>query len=314
MKTLASARTGGLGALALVVALLPIFLPNKFYYDIAILVGLNAITCVGLNLLMGYAGQVSLGHAGFYGLGAYTSAILTAHFAVPPPLALVTGIVGVGLLAFVVGRPILRLRGHYLAMATLGLGIIIAIVINQESRWTGGPDGMAVPPFTILGLTIAGERAWYWVIGVLLVLSVWLALNLVDSPAGRALRGLHGSEVAASVAGVDTARYKLLVFVISALFAAIPGSLFAHYSQFVTPVEAQFLRSIEFLTMVVLGGMASTFGAVVGATLLTVLPQLLTVVHDYEQMLLGLILILVMVFLPKGLVPGIAGLVRGLRR
>src|SRR6185503_12394685 len=104
---------------------------------------------------------VSLGHAGFYGLGAYTSAILTAHFAVPPPVALVAGIIGVGLLAFVVGRPILRLRGHYLAMATLGLGIIIAIVINQESRWTGGPDGMAVPPFSIFGLTLVGERAWY---------------------------------------------------------------------------------------------------------------------------------------------------------
>jgi len=293
--------------LALVVAILPWFLPNNFFLTIAILTGLNAIVCVGLNLLIGYAGQISLGHAGFFGLGAYVSAVLTVDFGWEPALAMLAGAVVVGLLAFVVARPILRLSGHYLAMATLGLGVIISIVLVHETKLTGGPDGMNVPPFRLFGRDISSERDWYWLVAAVLVVAAWLALNLIDSPLGRALRGLHGSEVAAQTVAIDTARYKTRVFVISALFASIAGSLFAHYSGFLTPSEASFQRSIQFVTMVVLGGMASTYGAVVGAAIITVLPQLLTVFHDYEQVVLGLILMLTMVFMPKGLVPNLAG-------
>src|SRR3954463_7764137 len=129
---LRSARTGGVLALALLIALLPLVLPNNFFYDVAIKTALNAIVCVGLNLLIGYAGQISLGHAGFYALGAYASAILTSALQWPGPLALVVGAAGVGLIAFVIARPVLTLKGHYLAMATLGLGIIVAIVLNRE--------------------------------------------------------------------------------------------------------------------------------------------------------------------------------------
>lgn len=300
------ARYRGLFVLALVAAVLPWFLPNNFFLNIAILTGLNAIVCVGLNLLIGYAGQISLGHAGFFGLGAYVSAVLTVDFGWEPALAMLAGAVVVGLLAFVVARPILRLSGHYLAMATLGLGVIISIVLVHETKLTGGPDGMNVPPLRLFGRDISSERDWYWLVAAVLVVAAWLALNLVDSPLGRALRGLHGSEVAAQTVAIDTARYKTRVFVISALFASIAGSLFAHYSGFLTPSEASFQRSIQFVTMVVLGGMASTYGAVVGAAIITVLPQLLTVFHDYEQVVLGLILMLTMVFMPKGLVPNLA--------
>jgi len=300
------ARYRGLFALALVVGILPWFLPNNFFLNIAILTGLNAIVCVGLNLLIGYAGQISLGHAGFFGLGAYVSAVLTVDFGWEPALAMLAGAVVVGLLAFLVARPILRLSGHYLAMATLGLGVIISIVLVHETKLTGGPDGMNVPPLRLFGRDISSERDWYWLVAAVLVVAAWLALNLIDSPLGRALRGLHGSEVAAETVAIDTARYKTRVFVISALFASIAGSLFAHYSGFLTPSEASFQRSIEFVTMVVLGGMASTYGAVVGAAIITVLPQLLTVFHDYEQVVLGLILMLTMVFMPKGLVPNLA--------
>jgi len=305
-QRLAQARTGGLAALVLVIALLPLALTNNYYYEVAILVGLNAIVCVGLNLLIGYAGQISLGHAGFYGLGAYTSAILTARYGWPPGAALVAAIGAAALLAYVVGRPILKLKGHYLAMATLGLGIIISIVIATEDRITGGPDGMSVPPFALFGLALAGERVWYWVVGAALVAAVWLALNLIDSPAGRALRALHGSEVAAQVAGVDPSRYKVMAFVISAVFAALAGSLTAHYSGFITPAKATFLHSIELVTMVVLGGMASTFGAVIGAAVLTTLPQILTLLKDYEMMVFGAVLMLTMIFMPRGLVPTVA--------
>lgn len=304
---LRSARTGGMLALAAMIALLPLALVNAYFYDVAILVGLNAIVCVGLNLLIGYAGQISLGHAGFFGLGAYGSAILTARYGWPPLAALAAASAGVAALAWLVGRPILRLKGHYLAMATLGLGVIISIVVANEDRYTGGPDGMSVPPLTLFGAALSGEKPWYWLVGTLLVVAVWLALNLIESPMGRALRALHGSEIAAEVVGVDSARHKLAAFVLSAVFAAVAGALTAHYSGFITPTHASFLRSVELVTMVVFGGMASVFGAVLGAAVLTTLPQLLTVLKDYEMVVYGAVMMLTMVFMPRGLVPTLGG-------
>ena len=306
LARLASPRTGGLAALALVVLLLPLVLRNNYTYEVAILVGLNAIVCVGLNLLIGYAGQISLGHAGFFGLGAYASAILAARYGWPSAAAMVAATAGVAVLAYVIGRPILRLRGHYLAMATLGLGIIISIVIATEDRFTGGPDGMQVPPFVIAGFALAGERTWYWVVGGLLVVAVWLAQNLVDSPHGRALRALHTSEIAAAVSGIDSAAHKLRVFVISAVYAALAGSLAAFYAGFITPTKVTFFHSIELVTMVVFGGMASTFGAVVGAAVLTTLPQALTLLKEYEMVVFGAVMMLTMIFMPQGLVPTLA--------
>ena len=303
MNKLISRRTSGLLTLGTIIVLLPLFLPNNYYYDVAINIGINAIVVVGLNLLVGYAGQISLGHAGFFGLGAYVTGVMVANYDWPPLVAMLMGVLLIGVLAFLIARPILKLKGHYLAMATLGLGIIISIVLNTEEEITGGPDGMTVPPFSILGWELSGEQVWYWVIGGLLILAVILALNIIDSPAGRAMRAVHGSEVAAQVVGVDTRHYKVLVFVVSAVFAGVMGSVSAHYSGFITPNEAGFIRSIEFVTMVVLGGMASTYGAVLGAVILTLLPQLLTGFEDYEMMVFGLILMATMIFMPKGLVP-----------
>ena len=299
-------RTGGVLALAGAIALLPLGLSNNYFYEIAILVALNAIVCVGLNLLIGYAGQISLGHAGFFALGGYGSAILSASHGWPTWLALPASCAAVGLLAFIVGRPTLRLKGHTLAMATLGLGIIISIVLSTEDRFTGGPDGMTVPPLAVFGWAIQGERIWYWICGAALLLAVWLALNLIESPIGRALRALHGSEIAAETLGVDSARFKLQVFVISAVFAAIAGAMTAHYAGFITPAKASFMHSVELVIMVVFGGMASIFGAVVGAVVLTTLPQLLTVLKDYEMMVFGAVLIATMVFFPQGIVPTLA--------
>jgi len=303
-------RGGGLLALAILIAATPLVLPNAFFFDVAVRAGINAIVCVGLNLLIGYAGQISLGHAGFLGLGAYGSAVLTATYGWPPLLAMALAAAAVGVLAFAVARPVLRLKGHYLAMATLGLGVIISIVVNNEAAITGGPDGMTVPPLDFAGWTIDSEGVWYWLVGLALWVAVWLALNIIHSPIGRALRSVHGSEVAAEVSGVDTTRYKTLVFVISAILASLAGSLSAHYGGFITPSDVSFFKSIELVTMVVLGGMASTFGAVVGAVILTILPQVLTWFADYEHMIFGLILMLTMIFMPKGLVPSLTALFR----
>jgi len=303
-------RHPGIVVLTAVTALLPLVLANKYFYEVAILVGVNAIVCVGLNLLIGYAGQVSLGHAGFFGLGAYGVSILTGAYAWPPLAALPAVLVAVALLAAAVGRPILRLRGHYLAMATLGFGMIVSIVLVTEDRVTGGPDGMAVPPFTAFGFALSDERAWYAVVGALLVATVWLAHNLIDSPVGRALRALHGSEAAAAVSGIDVARHQLIAFVISAALAALAGALAAYYAGFITPAKAGFMHSIELVTMVVFGGQASIFGAVVGAAVLTTLPQVLTAFKDYEMIVYGAVMMGTMVVMPRGLVPTLAQAVR----
>ncbi|MDO9144223.1 branched-chain amino acid ABC transporter permease [Rhodoferax sp.] len=296
----------GLYIIMAVLLVLPFVLPNSFYVDLAIRMAINAIIVLGLNLLIGFAGQISLGHAGFLGIGAYATAALPTHLGWHPILALLAGAVAAGLLAAIVARPIFKLKGHYLAMATLGLGIIINIVVRNEAAWTGGPDGMPVPAMSLAGFEISGDKHWYWIVAILLSVSVWASLNLIDSPFGRALRALHGSEVASKVVGVDVVRYKVAIFVLSAVFASIMGSVTAHYVGFVTPNLADFFHSIELVTMVVIGGMASVYGSVVGAVLLTALPQALTSFEGWETVIFGAILMLCMIFLPKGLVPTLA--------
>ncbi len=199
----------GLYILIVVLAVLPFVLPNSFYLDLAIRMAINAVIVLGLNLLIGFAGQISLGHAGFLGLGAYASAVLPTHFGWHPLLAMIAGAVVTGVLAALVARPIFKLKGNYLAMATLGLGIILNIAVRNEAQWTGGPDGMPVPAFGLFGVELTSDKQWYWVVAALLTVGVWASLNLIDSPFGRALRALHGSEVASRVVGVDVVRYKV---------------------------------------------------------------------------------------------------------
>lgn len=296
----------GLYLLVAVLVLLPALLPNSFYTDLAIRMAINAVIVLGLNLLIGFAGQISMGHAGFLGIGAYASAILPTHCGWHPVLAMGAGALLTGTLAALVAGPIFKLKGHYLAMATLGLGIIISIVLRNEAALTGGPDGMAVPALGLMGVELNGEKHWYWAVALLLCFSVWASLNLIASPFGRALRALHGSEVAAQVAGVDVARYKVAIFVISAVFASLMGSVTAHYVGFVTPSFADFFHSIELVTMVVIGGMASVYGSVVGAVLLTALPQALVRFEGWETVAFGAILMACMIFMPRGLVPTLA--------
>ena len=296
---------------AALVALMPLMLPSPFYFRIAALVFIFALAVLGLNLLMGFAGQVSLGHAGFFGIGAYAVAVAPTHWGVPSWAALIGGAAAAGALAYVVGRPILQLRGHYLAVATLGMGLLIAMVFTNEARLTGGPDGMPVPRLDLFGWRVRGSVTWYWVSGVTLVVGAWLATNLIASPTGRAFRAIHDSETAASVLGIDLARYKLTAFVLSAVYAAVAGSYLALFDGLVTPATAGFLRSIEFVTMAVLGGLGSILGSIVGAALLTVLPQVLTVFHDYEHIVLGLIMIVFMIFLRAGIVPSLATILSG---
>jgi branched-chain amino acid transport system permease protein len=308
-----SHRLAAIGLLAAIVVLLPLFFPSAYYFRIAALVFIFALAAIGLNLLMGFAGQVSLGHAGFLGVGGYAVAIGPTHLGIPSWASLICGALASGLIAFAVGRPILRLKGHYLAVATLGFGLLIAILLTNEAGWTGGPDGMTVPRLLMFEWRVRSSEAWYGIAAATFIAGAFLALNLIDSPTGRAIRALHDSETAASMLGIDVARAKVVIFVISAVYASVAGSYLALLNGHITPDIAGFLRSIELAAMVVLGGMGSVFGSLVGAAILVVLPQTLTMLHDYEHMAIGLILMAVMIFLRRGIVPSLAETFAGRR-
>jgi branched-chain amino acid transport system permease protein len=303
MTALLNNRYAIVTALAVVVALLPLTFPSSYYLRVASLVWVSAFAAIGLNVLMGKAGQVSLGHAAFFGIGAYSAAIGPVHLGLPSCVSLAIGACISAALAYLVGRPILRLKGHYLAIATLGFGVLVALVITTESRWTGGPDGMPVAKLTVFGWRIGTAYAWYWLSGAFLLVGAWITLNLDDTPTGRAFLALHDSEVAARAVGIDVARLKLRAFVIAAVYASIAGSLLAMMNGFANPDLAGFQHSVELVTMVVLGGLGSTVGSIVGAAVLVVLPQALTVFQEYENLMLGFIIIVSMVFMRDGIVP-----------
>ena len=315
MRTL-SPKYATLIALIALIALAPLFFPSTFYYRIGALIFINGLAVIGLVVLIGYAGQISLGHAGFAGIGAYACALGPIHLGLAPALSLVLGPVPAGASARPVGRPTPPPRCHLPAVGAAGARATGALAPTDEAQLTGGPDGMPVEGLGLRGLlesagfAVKASKLWYWLAALVMLAGALLALNLHDSPTGRALRSLHDSEVAAHTVGIDVARYKLTAFVISAVYASVAGSQIALMNEFVSPDIAGFLHSIELLTMTVLGGAAMVFGAVIGATILTALPQVLTALQDFEHIVLGLIMMLVMIFMPEGLVPSLARLVR----
>jgi len=277
-----------------------------YLLNVMVFVGIHTMLALALNLLLGYAGQISLGQAGFFGLGAYISGILTATHGINPWLAMLAAALFVTLLAFIVGFPILKLKGHYLAMATLGLGIIIYIVFNEAVDHTGGPSGLSgIPNLKIGDITFDSDLKNYYLIWGFTIVAMGLALNLVHSRIGRALRAIHDSEVAARVMGVNARLLKVQIFALSAGLSAIAGSLYAHTMTFVAPASFGFNFSVELVTMVIIGGLASIYGSLLGAALLTVLPEMLRAFQDYDIIVYGLLLIVMTMFMPGGLVKGV---------
>jgi branched-chain amino acid transport system permease protein len=292
--------------LALLIIFIPILVKNKYYFTVMNVVGLNTIVVVGLNLLIGFAGQISLGHAAFYGMGAYLSAILTTTYHFPPWPTMAIAMLASGVVAYFVGYPSLKLRGHYLVMATLGFGIIVNIFMVELDKITGGPSGFpGIPPLSIGRLTFDNDYKNFYLIWTFAFFSILVSLNLVNSRVGRALKAIHGSEVAANTLGVNTDHYKTKVFVLSAIFASLSGSLYAHYLTFISPRSFDFYYSIQVVTMVIVGGMGSIGGAFFGAGLLTVLSEILHVAEKYNIIAYGAILTLVLVFLPEGFLVGL---------
>jgi len=298
-----------LGFLAASLLFFGFFNQNDYYFNVFNILLLKGLVVIGLSLLMGYAGQVSLGHAAFYGLGAYTSGILTAKLGWSPVQALLAA-QGVALLAaLIIGIPSLRLKGHYLAMATLGFGVIVYVFFKEMINLTGGPSGLVgIPPLELLGHTFLESREYFFLFSGILILVLLFALHLAHSPFGRALLALHDSEAATMALGYDIGRLKLLVFLISAALAGLAGSLYAHFAMFISPTSFTFIHSVKFVTMVVIGGVASLWGALLGAALLTILPEVLTIFEDYDVLVFGIILVTIMIFLPDGLFKGFGNL------
>lgn len=288
---------------AAILLLIPFFFEGGYLLNILLFVGIHTMLAIGLNLLLGFAGQISLGHAAFFGLGAYLSGILTATYSINPWLAMFMAAVVVGIMAFVIGFPILKLKGHYLAMATLGLGIIIYIAFNEAVDLTGGPSGLSGIPNLSLGHFIFdSDLKNYYLIWTFTLVTMLLSINLAHSRIGRALRAIHDSEVAARVMGVNARLLKVQIFSLSAVISAIAGSLYAHTMTFISPASFGFNFSVELLTMVVIGGLGSIYGSFLGAALLTLLPEMLRAFQDYDIVIYGLLLILMTMFMPGGLV------------
>lgn len=306
---------------ALLVFGLPLAVRAPYYRSIMVFIGINALAATGLNLLMGYAGQVSLGQAAFVGIGGYTSAVLTANHAANPWLAMLAGVALTCVVAWVIGRPTLRLHGHYLAIATLGFGMIVNIVFVEWRSLTGGTSGIpAVPGLSIGGLALDTHGRFYYLAWAFVLLATIAVRNLQHSRPGRALRAISGSELAAQTAGIDTAKYKLQVFVIGAGLASLAGSLYVHYINFANPDPFDFGYSVELLVIVVLGGLGNVWGPAVGAAIVTVLGEalgplakLVGSTSDFDVPAYGLVLILALVFLPRGVAPGVGELGQRLR-
>jgi len=293
-------------ALIVIVVLTGMLVSNAYHLQLLTFIGINTLLALGLNMLMGYAGQISLGHAAFYGIGAYTTAILTVHYAISPWLALPAAILIAMAIAYIVGVPTLKLSGYYLGMGTLGFGMIVHILFREWSGVTGGASGfIGIPPLELGPVSFSSGRNYFYLVWVIVLLSLIICRRIIDSRLGRGLRSIHDGEKAARAVGVNTGKLKLQVFVLSAAFSALAGFLYAHLVYFISPGTFDFITSIRIVTMVVIGGMASIWGALLGASLLTLLPEWLHSFSEFEMVVYGLILMSVMIFLPQGLTRGL---------
>ncbi|MGF2614593.1 branched-chain amino acid ABC transporter permease [Rossellomorea vietnamensis] len=313
----------GIVLLTVIIAVLPLLLSSSFFISKATFAGIYTIIAVGLGLLMGFAGQISLGQAAFYGVGAYSTAVLTTTYGLNPWLTLIISITVPALIAYVLGHTMARLHGYYLAMATLAFGIIIHVLLVEGKSITKGASGLfGIPKIELFGFAFKQGISYYYLVWFFALLVIILSLNIIHSRIGRALRSIHDSEVASSASGVDTGRYKMQIFVISAMFAGLAGWLFAHMSYSISPGSFGLNGSILFLTMVVLGGATSVWGALLGAILISAISitvhtlgsHIAFITSDFEQVLYGFIMMLVVIFLPQGLYPALSSFIKRMYR
>jgi branched-chain amino acid transport system permease protein len=296
----------------LLILLLPVFSGSTYTLTVGIFSGINALVAIGLCILMGYAGQVSLGQAGFYGIGAYVSSILSLYMGLPFVISAFFAMIVSAVAAVILAVPALRLKGHYLAVATLGFGEIIYVILNEWGP--GGPSGFGdIPHVELLGHTITSTTGYFYLIWGLVAVVMLFSINLIRSGTGRALRAIHDSELACNAMGLNVVALKIKVFILSAVYASLAGCLYAHYVTFISPSSFSLFYSILVLMMVIVGGITNLWGAIIGAVVITVLPELLRKFEELDVLVYGLILTVSLLFFRKGLVPMVIEKIKKLR-
>ncbi len=310
-KRLYGSRFKGMFVLMGMIVLLPLFVTSQYIFTIFILIGIYSMITIGLSLLIGYAGQISIGHAAFFGIGAYTSGILTTKYSVSPWLAMLLGIFLTFALAYLIGIPVLKLKGHILALATIAINVIVYMLLIGLSDYTGGAAGLVgIPNLSLLGIDLGNQRYFYYFIWALTILIVFFSMNVIRSNVGRLLRSIHDSEIGTETLGINVVKYKVLIFAISAALASLAGSLYAHYINFIAPPTFYITFSILLLVMVMVGGVHSIWGAIVGTAIIMFLNEwirfmaqtYLQVSGEVEIVVYGFMIIVVMIYMPKGLI------------
>ena len=280
-----------------------------YLLHILVIAGIYIILTLSLNLIVGYTGLPSIGHGAFSCVGAYISALFALRLGLSPWIGLIIGACVAALLGIVIGFPSLRLKGDYLALATFGLAVIVYSVAKNWVSVTRGPMGLpGIPRYSFFGLSLDSILSYLLLVGIFVLITIFVLRRVVNSPFGRVLTSVREDEIASEAMGKNTDKYKLLVFIIGAFFAGIGGSLYAHYITFIDPSSFTIMESIAILLMVIFGGMGSISGSVVGATVLVFFPELLrflgmpsSIAAPVRQMIYGLLLIVLMIWRPKGL-------------
>lgn len=281
---------------------LPQMLANDYYLRIANMTGIAIIWAISLNIVFGYTGQISVGHAAFYAIGAYVSSLLMVRLGVSFWLATPLGILASAIVGLVLGLPTLRLRHYYLAMATLGFGVVIQVLLKQLDWLTEGVVGViGIPRPSLFGLELGDEVSYYYLVLLSTLVTLILTGNLVSTGIGRALIAIRENEAAAASLGINTTKYKLIAFMLSTAFAGFAGSLYASLTKYISPDSFTIEHSIMILMVVILGGLGSNVGSVIGGVLFVLLPEAVRFMGDYQLVLYSVVLIIFTVFAPRGI-------------
>jgi ABC-type branched-subunit amino acid transport system permease subunit len=288
-------------ALLAFLLLFPLVSTNDYQLRLVTLMAINALAAIGLNLVKGYAGQVSVGQHGLYAIGAYATAILSAKLGLPPALSIPGAIAVAGIAGVIVGLPSLRIQGAYLAIATMGFAESVRIILNSWD-WAGSSMGLAVPPLSIGPLLLDTPIRFYYAVLFISCIAIWFSFNLVNSAFGRAMMAVREDPLAASVGGIDLRHYKLIAFVLSATFGGLAGALQAHVTGFVHPDNYTLLLMVMLMLMIVVGGLGSITGSIIGAVVVTLLYDVSRAYVQVQMMIFATVLILALRYLPGGLI------------
>jgi branched-chain amino acid transport system permease protein len=297
------------------VFILPLILGDGFYLNLMNFIALYSMVALGLCLLVGYGGQLSISHAAFYAIGAYSSAIFCLRVGLHPLAAIVLSQCLSALIAWGIGAVVLRLTGHYLAIATLSFAMIVEVILRELPGLTGALQGLSgIPEISVGGFSFDTDMRFYYLVWPVTLLLLLFALNLVNSRMGRVFRAIREGEGIAALFGADVRKYKIKLFILSSVYASLAGSLFAHYVTYVSPAAGSIMFAIEMILVIAIGGYTMIWGAILGVAAITYLNEYLSLFAEYKRTIYGVTLIVIMIFFPHGLFEGLKALAARIAR